>query len=160
MTSTDVLHRYNLTLTWTGNDGPGTVDYRAYRRDHEVTAPGLPVITGSSDPAFRGDPARWNPELLLVAAVAQCHMLWYLHLAASAGVTVVDYIDRPTGTMIEHQTGSGEFNEVLLRPGVTVSDASQVDLATALHNRVGDVCCLARSVNFPIRHNPRTTSHP
>ena len=47
------------------------------------------MIAGSADPAFRGDRTRYNPEDLLVASLAACHMLWYLHLAADAGVVVV-----------------------------------------------------------------------
>jgi organic hydroperoxide reductase OsmC/OhrA len=78
-------HRYAVTTTWTGDRGTGTSGYRDYDRDHESVADGRPPLPGSSDPAFRGDPARWNPELLLVAALSQCHMLWYLHLCAEAG---------------------------------------------------------------------------
>jgi organic hydroperoxide reductase OsmC/OhrA len=156
MTDKDAGHQYDLTVTWTGNDGAGTASYRAYRRDHEVTAAGPPPIPGSSDPAFRGDPARWNPEQLLVASVAQCHMLWYLHLAAAAGITVVSYVDQPTGTMVEHPGGAGEFSEVMLRPHVTITGQAQLELAQSLHDRVGEVCFIARSVNFPIRHQPLT----
>ena len=81
------MHRYDVTVTWTGNDGEGTKSYRSYRRDHDVDAPGRPTVPGSSDPAFRGDPSRWNPEQLLVAALSQCHMLSYLHQCAANGVS-------------------------------------------------------------------------
>ena len=160
MSTTDNQHHYSLTVTWTGNDGQGTEGYRAYRRDHEITAPGLPPILGSSDPTFLGDPARWNPEQLLVAALAQCHMLWYLHLASSAGVTVVDYLDQPTGTMLERPSGAGQFSEATLHPQVTITDPSQLALAESLHDRIGDVCFIARSVNFTIHHYPHTTARP
>ncbi|MEY9211798.1 OsmC family protein [Thermobifida halotolerans] len=149
-------HHYRVQLTWTGNTGTGTSSYRAYLRDHEVSAEGRPAIPGSSDPAFRGDPARWNPEQLLLASLAQCHMLWYLHLATTAGVTVVAYRDEPTGTMVEEATGAGHFSEVTLRPRVTVADPAQVELAESLHGRVGEFCFIARSVNFPVHHRPAT----
>jgi organic hydroperoxide reductase OsmC/OhrA len=68
-------HRYETTVTWTGNTGTGTSGYRDYQRTHEISAAGKPTLPGSSDPAFRGDPARWNPEELLVASLSQCHML-------------------------------------------------------------------------------------
>lgn len=51
------LHHYRLTMTWTGNDGTGTSAYRAYRRNHILSAAGKADIQGSSDPAFRGDPS-------------------------------------------------------------------------------------------------------
>ena len=148
-------HRYEMTVRWTGDTGSGTSDYRGYRRDHEVNGDGKPTIPGSSDPAFRGDATRWNPEELLVAALAQCHMLWYLHLCAAGGVVVTDYTDAPVGTMAMDATGGGgQFTEVLLRPAVTVADPSMEDKARALHDEIGALCFIARSVSFPVRHEP------
>jgi organic hydroperoxide reductase OsmC/OhrA len=149
------MHRYQPTVRWTGDTGSGTSDYRAYRRDHEVLAEGKPPIPGSADPAFRGDPRRWNPEELLVAALAQCHMLWFLHLAAVHGVVVNSYVDNPTGTMAEHPDGSGEFTEVVLRPEVTVTEPEMVERVGRLHEKAHRSCFLARSVAFPVRHEAR-----
>lgn len=114
------------------------------------------MILGSSDPAFRGTPTRWNPEELLVASLAQCHMLWYLHLASTHGVVVTAYTDDPVGVMTEAGDNGGQFSEVVLRPTVHVADPSMSVQATALHDRVGDVCFIARSVNFPVRHHATT----
>jgi RimJ/RimL family protein N-acetyltransferase/organic hydroperoxide reductase OsmC/OhrA len=147
-------HHYALELTWTGNTGNGTASHRAYRRDHLVTAPGAGTLRGSSDPAFRGDATRWNPEQLLVASIAQCHLLWYLALAAEAGVVVTGYTDAPTGTMRENPGGSGEFTGVTLHPRVTIAPGSDEEKARQLHERVGDYCFIARSVNFPVDHQP------
>jgi organic hydroperoxide reductase OsmC/OhrA len=150
-----VEHHYEMIVRWTGNTGSGTSDYRAYQRDHEVHADGKPVLPGSSDPAFRGNAARWNPEELLVASLAQCHMLWYLHLSAVGGVVVTDYVDTPVGTMMMDATGGGgQFTDVVLRPAVTVADPSMADKAMALHDEINAVCFIARSVNFPVRHQP------
>jgi organic hydroperoxide reductase OsmC/OhrA len=147
-------HRYEVTVSWTGNRGEGTTSYRAYARDHEVTADGRPAIRGSSDPAFRGDPSRWNPEQLLVAALSQCHLLAYLHLCAVSGVVVVAYEDNPDGLMTETEDGGGRFTEVTLRPLVTVADGSMTDAALQLHGRAHELCFIASSVNFPVRHEP------
>jgi organic hydroperoxide reductase OsmC/OhrA len=148
------LHTYEAVVTWTGDRGTGTSHYKAYDRAHEVTATGKPAIAGSSDPSFRGDPTRWNPEQLLVVSLAQCHMLWYLHLAAAAGVVVTGYVDRPVGTMAEQADGAGKFVEVVLRPAVTITDAAMAKRASDLHERAHDMCFIARSVNFPVRHEP------
>src|SRR5215475_4558209 len=94
-------HSYSVRVAWTGNLGTGTSDYRGYSRDHDVSADGPPTISASSDPAFRGDEARWNPELELTAALSQCHMLWYLHLCAVSDVVVTGYADDAVGTMEE-----------------------------------------------------------
>jgi len=148
-------HRYQVEVAWTGNRGQGTSDYRSYERANEVRVQGKPTIAGSSEPVFRGDRARWNPEELLVAALSQCHMLWYLHLAADAGVVVVAYADSAEGTMLED--GAGRFTEVVLRPVVTVAGAEMVDKAAGLHGRAHEHCFIANSVNFPVRHQPTTT---
>jgi organic hydroperoxide reductase OsmC/OhrA len=151
-------HRYEVSVVWTGNLGEGTASYRSYRRDHEVVAPDKPVILGSSDPAFRGDPARWNPEELLVAALSQCHMLQFLHLAAVANVVVTAYHDLAEGSMVEDlRDSSGRFAEVVLRPRVTVANADMVDRAAELHHRAHELCFIASSVNFPVRCEPATT---
>ncbi len=147
-------HTYTTVVTWTGNRGTGTTGYRDYDRDHDVVADGRAVILGSSDPMFRGDPTRWNPELLLVASLSQCHMLWYLHVAASAGVVVTEYVDDAVGTMAQERGGQGQFTEVTLRPRVTVTSADAVELAQRLHERANELCFIARSVNFPVRHEP------
>lgn len=149
-------HHYALQVTWTGNRGTGTSGYRDFGREHEVSGPGKPVLPGSSDPSFRGDPERYNPEELLVAALSQCHMLWFLHLAATSGVVVTEYTDRPEGTMAEAADGGGEFTEVVLRPEATVAGAGVTEGIEELHRRAHELCFIARSVNFPVRHDPTT----
>lgn len=149
-------HRYAVGLTWTGNTGSGTDDVRRYTRDHRFRADGKPELLGSSDPVFRGDPARWNPEELLVAAISGCHMLWYLHLCADAGVVVIAYEDDASGTMAEHRSG-GEFTEVVLRPRVQVASSEMISDAVLLHADAHARCFIARSVNFPVRHDPSVT---
>jgi len=144
-------HHYTLTLEWTGNRGTGTSSYRAYDRDHVISADGKPDLVGSSDPAFLGNPERWNPEELLLASIAACHKLWYLHLCTTEGIVVTNYVDAPTGKMIEAANGAGQFSEVILNPVVTISEGD-LKIAKDLHHKVGDLCFIARSVNFPIRH--------
>jgi organic hydroperoxide reductase OsmC/OhrA len=150
-------HSYEVSVTWTGNRGTGTSGYRAYGRDHDVVADGRPVIAGSSDPVFRGDPARWNPELELVAALSQCHMLAYLHVCVVAGVIVTGYTDHAGGTMSEAEDGSGRFTEVVLRPQVAVASPEMAQAAASLHEEAHAKCFIASSVNFPVRHEPVIT---
>jgi organic hydroperoxide reductase OsmC/OhrA len=147
-------HSYAVRVTWTGNQGTGTSGYRDYSRDHDVHRDGVHTIAGSSDPAFRGDRTRWNPELELTAALSQCHMLWYLHLCAEAGVVVLSYSDDAVGTMEETADGSGRFTEVVLRPKVTIASASMLEAAHRLHGQAHEKCFIANSVNFPVRHEP------
>jgi organic hydroperoxide reductase OsmC/OhrA len=152
------IHGYDVSVAWTGNGGTGTSGYRAYSRDHDVRAEGRPVIAGSSDPLFRGDPARWNPELELTAALSQCHMLWYLHLCALVGVIVVSYVDDAHGSMAENDDGGGQFAEVVLRPRVTVASPEMIEAAVGLHEEAHAKCFIANSVNFPVRLQPVITA--
>jgi organic hydroperoxide reductase OsmC/OhrA len=146
-------HTYEVTVDWTGNRGPGTSAYDTYARDHTISAGAKPDIAGSSDPAFRGDPARWNPEELLVAAISACHKLWYLHLCADAGIAVLSYCDHAQGTMVEDPAG-GMFAHVVLRPQVTVRPGDDMELARRLHHDAHSKCYIANSVNFPIECEP------
>jgi organic hydroperoxide reductase OsmC/OhrA len=152
-------HIFQTTLRWTGNLGTGTSSYRAYARDYELSAPGkASAIAGSSAKTYRGDAARYNPEELLVAALSSCHMLAYLHLCADAGIVVTAYDDTAEGAMRTNPDGSGEFVEVTLRPRVQIADPARSAEADALHTRAHELCFIARSVNFPVRCEPVTTS--
>lgn len=153
----DTQHRYAVTVTWTGNIGAGTASYRGYERAHDIMADGKATIAGSSDPAFRGNAGRWNPEELLVASLSACHKLWYLGLCAQAGVVVTAYEDSAEGSMSEEAGGAGQFTSVTLRPHVTISADSDEATAVALHHRAHAMCFIARSVNFPVSNVPTVT---
>jgi len=144
---------YEANITWTGNRGRGTSAYTAYGRDHVARAAGKPDLPMSADQAFLGDPARHNPEDLLVVAISSCHMLWYLHLCASAGIIVRAYEDRPIGRLIESQESGGHFESVLLRPKVTI-ESGDVQEALRLHEDAHKKCFIANSVNFPVQFEP------
>lgn len=147
------LHTYRVSIEWEGNRGSGTSGYRDYGRQLTVRAPGKIALPGSADPTFRGDADRWNPEELLVAALAQCHLLSYLHMAVREGVVVTAYTDEPVGTMAQEGLG-GHFTEVVLRPVVTVAEETMVDRARSAHADAARYCFIANSVNFPVRHEP------
>jgi organic hydroperoxide reductase OsmC/OhrA len=143
-------HTYEVRVEWTGNDGEGTKTYQGYRRDHTIAGQGKPQIPGSSDPSFRGDRSRYNPEELLVASLSSCHMLWYLHLCSANHVTVLDYRDAASGVMEETEDGSGEFVRVVLKPTVKISGDMDRGKALALHGEAHRLCFIARSVKFPV----------
>ena len=147
-------HSYSVSVRWTGNTGAGTSGFRNYKRDHEISASGKPLIPASSDPAFRGDKARYNPEELLVASLSACHMLWYLHLCADAGIVVTEYHDDASGAMAETKDGGGHFTQVTLRPVVKVAGQVDPELARRLHEQAHHLCFIANSVNFPVLCEP------
>ncbi len=150
-------HRYSTRTEWTGNLGAGTADYRAYSRDHVLSAAGRPDLPGSADPAFRGDATRWNPEDLLVASLSSCHMLWYLHLCAQAKITVLSYRDDATGTMVEDEGGGGRFTAAVLKPVVMIAAGGDATRAADLHEDAHRMCFIANSVSFPVTIEPAVT---
>ncbi|EIE7938860.1 OsmC family protein [Salmonella enterica] len=150
------LHSYQVALTWTGNRGEGTTSYKAYGREYDITGNTGKVMKGSADPQFLGDPDCWNPEEMLLASLSACHQLWYLHLCADAGITVVRYEDVPRGAMNEL---IGRFTEVILMPRVTISAESDMELAIGLHHLAHEKCYIANSLNFQVKIIPDDVMH-
>jgi organic hydroperoxide reductase OsmC/OhrA len=155
------LHTYSATVTWTGAGTAGTASYTSYSRNHEVLLPDKPVLLGTSDPAFRGEPDRYTPEELFVTSLSQCHMLWFLHLASAEGITVTGYVDKATGRMRIESQGAGQFVDVTLRPRVTLASPRTREgalvtdeLVAQVHEKAHQHCFIARSVNFPVHIDP------
>ena len=151
-------HTYTCNIEWIGNDGEGTKTYRSYRRDHIIACEGKAPISASSDPSFRGDSTRYNPEELLVASLSSCHMLWYLHLCALNKIAVREYRDSAEGVMRENVDGSGEFVSVILKPQVLIAEPDKETLACELHHKAHSLCFISRSVNFSVEVSPRIQS--
>ena len=149
-------HRYQTLLSWTGNKGTGTSNYKAYDRNYDIILEGKSTLPGSSDPAFRGDPTRHNPEDLLLASISSCHMLWFLHLCSVNKIAVTKYDDPATAIMTMNPDGSGQFISAALNPTVTIAQGCDLEKANALHHEANKLCFIARSVNFPIEHKPTT----
>ncbi len=153
---TERVHVYETTISWTGSHGQGTTCATSYDRSHVVRGEGKTELSMSADPAFRGNPALYNPEELLVAALSSCHMLWYLALCAKAHIIVKAYEDRPTGCLVEGKPGGGRFLSVVLRPVVTI-ETGDIEAAQGLHDDAHRECFISNSVNFPVTYEPTVT---
>jgi organic hydroperoxide reductase OsmC/OhrA len=140
---------YGVQVRWTGNLGTGTSAYRDYSREHEVSIDGKPTFSCSSDPDYRGNPSLPNPEELFVASISACHMLWYLHLCADAGIVVTGYEDAARAEMAEAADGSGHFRRVDLHPSVTITSGDPLE-AAALHGDAHERCFISNSLNVPV----------
>lgn len=151
-------HEYSITVKWTGNKGQGTKNYQAYERSHTISAKDKPDVLGTSDPAFRGDPKKWNPEELFLSSLSTCHMLWYLHICSTHKIVVTEYTDNPIGIMEVESSGAGAFTKVTLNPTIVITDASRIADAEKLHQEAHEKCFIANSVNFPIEIIPKTTT--
>ncbi len=150
----DHQHNYKLKAEWTGNKGTGTSHVRTYDRSHTVSMEGKPDLHLTTDNKQVGDQSKLNPEDLLVASIASCHMLSYLYLCSMEGVNITAYEDQATGIMIEKASGGGSFQSVTLNPVFTVAEESMKDKAIALHHKAHEICYIANSVNFEVNCNP------
>ncbi len=150
-------HKYQPVITWQGNLGQGTKNYQVYGRNHTISSPEKKDLLVSSDPAFRGDPKLYNPEDLFVASLSGCHMLWYLHFCAEAGIIVESYVDRPLGIMMEGGGIPGAFEAITLHPEVKIS-AGDAELAIKLHQKAHAECFIANSMKIKILIEP-TVEH-
>jgi len=147
-------HYFHTRVVWSGDRGQGTRTYRGYDRTWRMAGEGQPPIECSNDPRLGGDPAKPNPEELLLAAVSSCHMLWFLHFASQAGVVVRRYVDDPVGEGESESSGAGRFVGARLRPVIDIEGPFDDATVAALHGRIHEVCFCARSVNFEIRIEP------
>ena len=145
-------HIYKTSLQWTGNTGKGTESYRAYERSYQISVEGKPVIEASSDPSFRGDKLKYNPEEMFLASLSACHMLWFLHFCSEAKIIILDYTDAATGRMLESDDGNGKFSEVILKPNVIVKEDWMKEKTESIHEKANRFCFIANSVNFSVKH--------
>jgi len=149
---------YKIKTTWVGNRGTGTSAVSEYDRLHTIENGIKPVLNLTTDDATYGDKSVLNPEDLLVSALSSCHMMSYLYLCAKANVVVVEYIDNATGILEEFPKGGGKFREVILHPNVVVKSASMLERAEKLHHLASEICYIANSVNFEVKHQPVCTA--
>lgn len=154
MSGTSTTHSYRTSLRWSGSTGAG---YDAYDRTHEVRAePASTTLSLAADPAFLGDPARLNPEQLLLAAASSCQLLSFLAVAARARVDVVDYSDDATAVMPEDDRPV-RITRIVLRPAITViakdgqpTDERLTHLCEVAHRE----CFIANSIRSEVVVEP------
>jgi organic hydroperoxide reductase OsmC/OhrA len=146
-------HRFELTVQWDADTVEPALARDKSRRRHTISHPGKPDIDGSAAPAFFGEAERWNPEELLLAALSQCHMLTFFYLAGREGLTITEYVDTPQAVLETNADGSGNIVEVVLKPQLGIRDGYSGSIET-LHQQASELCFIARSVNFPVRHEP------
>lgn len=140
---------YTSVLNWTGADHGATADSKTFSRDLVLKFDNV-TVTASAAPEFSGDPARVNPEEMLVGAVSSCQALTFLFLAARKGIHVVSYEDRAEGTLAQVD-GKMRMTDIVLRPVIGLETGSDLALAEALVEKAHDGCFIANSLNSPVR---------
>lgn len=148
-------HTFALRAEWTGDRGTGTSGPRDFDRSVVLQHPAVGEIQASAARAFRGDEAKWNPELLLLGALAQCHVLSYLHTAVQAGVVVTGMTCGAEGVLEVDADGAGRFASLMLTPAVTLQDEADRERAEALHAEAHRMCFIANSISAPMEVVPQ-----
>ncbi len=153
------MSTHRAELRWERADGEPFVDGR-YSRRHYIRFDGGAILHGSASPHVVrepfSDPTAVDPEEAFVAALAACHMLWFLSFAASDGWVVDDYIDEAEGRLGRDADGLLAMTAVTLRPRVGFAGPEpSIEQVQALHVRAHGECFLARSVKCPVRCEPR-----
>jgi organic hydroperoxide reductase OsmC/OhrA len=100
------------------------------------------------------DPAGVDPEEALVAALASCHMLFFLDLASRSGVSVTSYVDHAIGQVGRREDGKTAMLSATMRPKVSFATPADPAAIAALHHKAHELCYIANSVNFPVTVEP------
>lgn len=145
-------HLFKTQLNWTSKQKPEGPQ-KFYSKSHQIQIEGKPVLDVSAAKAFKGDPALYNPEDLLLSSLVSCHMMSYLYVCSQNGIEVLNYSDNAEATLEVNPDGSGRFTEVRLNPKVTITDSDKIQLALELHKKANQLCFIANSCNFPVFHN-------
>lgn len=147
-------HTFKATVNWQLGNTETTLNPKSFSRNHVVTITNkkTPLEVSAAKP-FRGDDTLYNPEDLLLSALASCHMMSYLYVCSQNNIDVLSYTDTAEAILDVEASGSGHFSKVTLKPVVTIKDASQLELAKTLHVKANSLCFIANSCNFPVEHN-------
>ena len=152
--------QHAATVRWHRDPDADFVRNR-YSRAHEWRFDGGAVVPASASPSVVrapwSDPAGVDPEEGFVAAIASCHMLWFLSIAAAKGYVVDRYEDEAVGTMGKNAAGKEWVAEVVLRPRIVFGGERKPDAAAleALHHEAHAECFIASSVKSDNRVEPR-----
>jgi len=147
-------HIFKAQVNWQLKTNETTLNPKGFSRNHVITIANkkTPLEVSAAKP-FRGDDTLYNPEDLLLSALASCHMMSYLYVCAQNNIEVLNYEDNAEAILKVESSGSGHFNKVVLNPVVTIKDATKKELAKALHIKANSLCFIANSCNFLIEHN-------
>ncbi|MDP1899533.1 MAG: OsmC family protein [Rubrivivax sp.] len=155
------MSEYTAQVAWQLGADEAFTDNR-YSRRHVLRFDGGAELAGSSSPSVvplpMSDATAVDPEEMFVAALASCHMLWFLSLAAARGFTVQSYVDDAVGTMARNAQGQMAMTVVTLRPRVVFAGtpAPGSEPLQALHHEAHERCFIASSVKTEVRCEPRS----
>jgi organic hydroperoxide reductase OsmC/OhrA len=144
-------HFFKANLNWTSKTRKEETS-KFYSKSHQIKIEGKPILDVSAAKAFKGDPKLYNPEDLFLSSLVSCHMMSYLYVCSQNGIEVLEYTDNAEATLVVSADGSGRFTEVHLHPKVKIANPNKIQEALDLHIKANQLCFIANSCNFPVRH--------
>lgn len=149
-------HIFKAEVNWQLKPGASTQNPKTYSRNHKVKIDNIKdALEVSAAKMFHGDPTLYNPEDLLLSALASCHMMSYLYVCAQHRIEVVSYNDNAEAYLNVAYSGRGQFTKAQLNPIVTIKHTDKQALALSLHKQANSLCFIANSCNFPITHQAK-----
>lgn len=150
---------HDAAVAWTSDTTAQAFLLGRYSRAHTLSFDGGAVIAASSSPSVVrapwSDPAGVDPEEMLLAAIASCHMLWFLDVARHAGFAVSRYCDEAQGQMGKDAEGRVYMVRAVLRPKVDFDGAApSPDALKALHDKAHAECFIANSLRGEVVIQP------
>lgn len=149
---------FKANLIWRFKEAAKDKSSKVYAKSHTVSVEGKPTLPVSAAKQFKGDPALYNPEDLLLSSLMSCHMMSYLYCCQINDIEVISYNDEAEATLELNSDGSGRITKAVLKPNVIIKEASKIELALALHRKANQLCFIANSCNFPVVHQATCSS--
>lgn len=138
------MSSFKFTVDWNnrGND----FNYDTYDRNHQITFDGGQKITNSAAPDFKGDAKATNPEELIGAALATCHMLTVLAIASKKKLHIQSYTDSAEAFIDKNSAGKNYVNKIILNPKIVFKDAVSEEVLKDIHQKAHENCIIANTI--------------
>ncbi|MCG9873969.1 MAG: OsmC family protein [Leptospiraceae bacterium] len=148
------MSEHKIQLNWNKNNS--IFEYDKYDRTHNIQFNGGQAITSSATKEFLGNDSHANPEELMAASLASCHMLTFLAIAAKKKLQVENYEDNPTAVLDKGASGRLEITKIILRPKVQFETGTSMDIETLnkLHESAHRNCFIGNSISSDVTIEP------
>jgi len=92
---------------------------------------------------------RWTPEQLLLCSLAGCFTTTFHDVARAAKFEFTDLEIEVEGVVHRGRTTGCSFEEILLRPRLTVPSDDQRETGLALLRKAKALCMISRAISIP-----------
>jgi organic hydroperoxide reductase OsmC/OhrA len=143
------MSEHKIELKWTRE---AEFEFAKYNRSHLLTFSGDQVLQNSAAPEFMGDADKSNPEELFASALASCHMLTFLAVAAKSGFMIETYSDKAVAILDKNEEGRTAITQIDLFPQIEFlgTKIPTTEELKVLHERAHRNCFIASSIKTKV----------